>query len=331
MDLETLNNANAVMGALQQLQNTVTSIADMKNSEKQTQIAHDNLDFNKLVSAQNFTMQNNQFEYQKQLNDKIMEREDNAMQRQVADLQKAGLSPLMVTNGANATPLTSATAPQKDTSGINQAIQNMTSAYNDYYTRRLNRQNFALQNRVQTAQSYTQLAESKLQLQKMNIEKQILDTDLKYYKSHPERNLGIQQALLNIISLFLDKNGSSAISELKDNVKKVLEDSGISSPTGDIVTYGLLPPDSKYNHNFDSDNYDLSRSTPQIIKQETKEKYYKFKLKKNDTLDLRTKLYKTDDYLKKHISLENWLKMNNDFLQYYLKYGQFEGHKKYFE
>lgn len=230
MDMDTYNNSQMTIAALQQLQNTVTSIADMKNSHEQTQIAKDNLDFNKSVSEQNFTMQNNQFEYQKQLNDKIMQREDNAMQRQVADLQKAGLSPLMVSNGASATPLTSASAPQRDTTQINQAMNNMFSAYNDYYTRKLNRQNFALQNRVQTAQAYSQLAESKLNMEKSKIEKSILETDLKYYQNHPERNLGIQQVLMNLAAKYLENNFSTPgdtinLPDVKNALNNALESS----------------------------------------------------------------------------------------------------------
>lgn len=249
MELDTYNNAQMVMGALQQLQNTVTSIADMKNSQEQTQIAKDNLDFNKLVSAQNFTMQNNQFEYQKQLNDKIMEREDNAMQRQVADLQKAGLSPLMASSGSSATPLTSASAPQRDTSQINQAMNNMFSAYNDYYTRRLNRQNFALQNRVQTAQAYTQLAESKLNMEKAKIEKSILETDLKYYKNHPERNLGIQQILANLAAKYLENNFSTPgntteLPEIKTAINNALESgSNIGRSTNNYPTIKQIKKD----------------------------------------------------------------------------------------
>lgn len=44
-------------------------------------------------------MQKEQMEYIKRLNEEIMKREDTAYQRQVNDLRKAGLSPLMADNG----------------------------------------------------------------------------------------------------------------------------------------------------------------------------------------------------------------------------------------
>ena len=86
----------------------------IKRDREQNKLAQDNLNLNEKVSQQNFDLQKEQFDYQKQLNQTVMEREDSAYQRQVEDLKQAGLSPLMVSGGASATPLTSATAPQQD-------------------------------------------------------------------------------------------------------------------------------------------------------------------------------------------------------------------------
>lgn len=307
-----------------------------KQSLQQNQ---ENLQLNKETSEQNFELQKEQFEYQKQLNDTVMQREDTAMQRQVADLQAAGLSPLMVSGGASATPLTSATAPQKDMSGMNQALSgvntatgNMMSAYNDIFNRKMQKKQFQLQAITSMSQLYTNLMESRLNQKKIGFENQILELDKKYYESHPERNLGIQQILANLVSDFISKNNSSVTPDLvKDKVSDVLHDSGLETPSGDFRTYGALNPDTKYSHTLDNINYDNNRSTGALIAQETKEKFYKTKLKKKDTEDIRKKLYATDDYLKKHISLENWLKKDKDFISFYLKYGKFEGHKKYFE
>ena len=122
--------------------NISKSIDDSQEAKKtnadQKDLAEKQLKLNTDVANQNYALSKEQFEYQKQLNNLQMEREDSAFQRQVADLQKAGLSPLMVAgNGATSNPLTSGTAPQFDMSGINQAMTNMMSAYNDSFNRKM--------------------------------------------------------------------------------------------------------------------------------------------------------------------------------------------------
>lgn len=308
-------------------------------------LAQKQLQLNEDVSTKNFNLQEQQFEYQKELNQLTMQREDNAFQRQVADLKNAGLSPLMIAGGSPASVLTSAQAPQRDMSGINNAISNMIGAYNDAFSRKLQSRQFALQNKVQTAQAYTQLAELSMQRKKVNLENAILGLDYKYYLNHPERNLGLQQVIVNALERIISKNGSSLSPGLPD-IKLPGSSSGIglfdlgsgSKPVSipDPVTFGLVNPSSKYGHTLDNENYDNNRKTSTLIKDEIKEKYYKNQIKTaiasdNDYSDLLPKLYKNDDYLKKHISLENWKKAKEDFILYYLKYGQFEGHKKYFE
>lgn len=76
----------------------------------------------------NRDMQQQAFDYQKQLNATQMEREDNAIQRQVADFAKAGFSPLAAIggNGSSAGSLSthspnSVNPAQYDMSGINAA------------------------------------------------------------------------------------------------------------------------------------------------------------------------------------------------------------------
>lgn len=180
-----------------------------ENEDKQLKLSEDNLALNKKVSEQNFDLSVDQFEYQKQLNDTLMQREDTAYQRQVSDLKAAGLSPLMVSGGASASPLTSAPAPQKDLSGFNTALSNMLGAYNDVYNRRLNRQQFSMQNRLQKAQFTANLLDTANQIKKSKIEQSILDLDYKYYKNHPERNLGLQSVIINALERMISKNPSA--------------------------------------------------------------------------------------------------------------------------
>lgn len=90
---------------------------------KQLDFANRNLDLNSEIANSNLALQQSAFDYQKQLNATQMEREDSAMQRQIADLQASGFSPLAALggSGSSSTPLSSGNAPQMDFSGVNQA------------------------------------------------------------------------------------------------------------------------------------------------------------------------------------------------------------------
>lgn len=69
------------------------------------------LGFGAGMMAQNMFSQNTNLAYQKQLQNRMFERDDNAIQRRVADLRAAGLSPTLAAgSGAEAGPVIS-TAP----------------------------------------------------------------------------------------------------------------------------------------------------------------------------------------------------------------------------
>ena len=80
---------------------TNLQIAQDTNAQN-IQIARETNALNQSIAEQNLGFQRDNQDYQKALNEKIMEREDTAYQRTVEDMQKAGLSPLSLqnTNGA---------------------------------------------------------------------------------------------------------------------------------------------------------------------------------------------------------------------------------------
>ena len=69
---------------------------------------------NRNVALYNAYMQNQQFDYARSLQNTIFEREDNAISRQVADLERNGLNKQLISGGAGAGSVVSTSAPSVD-------------------------------------------------------------------------------------------------------------------------------------------------------------------------------------------------------------------------
>ena len=112
-----------------------------RNIRAQKRANDANIDLQREMNQQNQQNWETEFEYTKQQNELTRQREDNAIQRQVADAEQAGISPLAVagTGGASASTVNSAPsapemkapfvqAPQSDLSVMNALFQHSLNA-----------------------------------------------------------------------------------------------------------------------------------------------------------------------------------------------------------
>lgn len=147
----------------------------------------------------NFQLQKENLEYQKSLQQTIFNREDNAVQRRVADLKAAGLSPTLAAGSAASAGQAISTKGPERTSNL-EAMASLANV----------RTMLAEQQRAQT-----EADRAKVQLQADK-------RDLQYMKAHGlapmEVNQSWQQRLVNIIAPWLEENFSPSVSHSADTL-----------------------------------------------------------------------------------------------------------------
>lgn len=232
-------------------QNNANNALQREQNQKQLEIAEKQLETNKEVSTDNLGLQKEQFDYQKQLNDLMMQREDTAMQRQIADLKAAGLSPLMASGGASTGNYISASAPQRDISGINSALSNILGVHQDYASRKQQAYMFERQQTMQIAQQSQDLVSSYLD-NKARIEEikgQMIANA--YNAEHGLRDPSLEQAIIDGIMTFMKQ-------------KEITP-----GDVGDKITQGITDTKNKITENIDKsvDMWkDIVNNTKDVLK-----------------------------------------------------------------
>lgn len=149
------------------------------------------------TNKENLALQKENLAYQKDLQNTIFAREDNAVQRRIADLKAAGLSPTLAAgSSAHAGSVVSTSAPQKK------------SDLESY---------LALAS-VGTAIAQQQKAQTEADIARQQLLQDKMDTE--YYEktgvSPVESRLGYQQLLTNVLNGLLTNPVSSAVGSVVD-------------------------------------------------------------------------------------------------------------------
>ena len=177
-----------------------------------------------ITNKKNFDLQKDNLAYQKDLQNKIFEREDNAVQRRVADLVSAGLSPTLAAgSSAGAGSVVSTSAPQKKSNF--DSIMALAG--------------------VGTALANQQKAITEAENARLSMEQNKLDTD--YYKkngiSPVEAHMDLSQLLVNKFNRF----GNNTLDRILEGIASLFDNKSTAP-----ISFGGLSVPFSFNKSFGS-------------------------------------------------------------------------------
>lgn len=222
---------------------------------------------NKEIADKNLQLQQNQFDYQKALNERQMQREDTAYQRTVSDMRAAGLSPLTMTGTNSSSPLTSAEAPQNgmqyqnpatmqaaqkqapqiQVAGILDSIMSFKKAQSELKSIELDNQSKELENKFSSL-SFASRLNQLFQAERSNGFELFNKSLDKRYKEF----YGITDSMSDkekFARFLLGSVGlNAAQNEYNDNINYTTKDGEISTTWHDFPSFNSIDPTRLKNH-----------------------------------------------------------------------------------
>lgn len=254
---------NFVKGAVSGVGAVLDPIFGVYDRVQQNKTNQQNIAMQEQANAQNQANFDKSFAYQQDLNAQMMAREDSAMQRAVADAEKAGFSKWSVAgSGASASPMTSASGGQSVAQGAKNSTQISQTAYG-----------------AEMANMRASIAQADATKKKAEYEERWYDGQLKHmhdeynldrYKTYVDAEFGFADRHLKSQQLALEREKQE---EVARNNKAVIEETIRHNQAVETETNRS----NRVSEQQKSQSLDIDRLNARLREEELKLSYGQFK------------------------------------------------------